>query len=67
MEIVVIIQISLHSILTRKDCVLVRQFQEGRQPKPATLRTLLHNSLNRNRFEKKIMQQFKVLQRPLRV
>ncbi|NKK90212.1 hypothetical protein GFL95_02760 [Rhizobium leguminosarum bv. viciae] len=27
---------------------------------------LLHNSLNRNRFKDKIMQQFKVLQRPLR-
>ncbi|NEI62773.1 hypothetical protein GR243_12760 [Rhizobium leguminosarum] len=27
---------------------------------------LLHNSLNRNRFKEKIMQQFKVLQRPLR-
>ncbi|THA67773.1 hypothetical protein E5176_06425 [Ensifer adhaerens] len=26
---------------------------------------LLHNSLNRNRFRDKIMQQFKVLQRPL--
>ncbi|TAX57541.1 hypothetical protein ELI02_18555 [Rhizobium leguminosarum] len=30
-------------------------------------RQLLHNSLNRNRFKDKIMQQFKVLQRPLRV
>ncbi|RWY78162.1 hypothetical protein EHI48_13555 [Rhizobium sp. WSM1325] len=29
-------------------------------------RTVLHNSLNRNRFKDKIMQQFKVLQ-PLRV
>ena len=28
---------------------------------------LLHNSSNRNRFEDEIMQQFKVLQRPLRV
>ncbi|MVO91881.1 hypothetical protein GR243_12980 [Rhizobium leguminosarum] len=28
---------------------------------------LLHNSLNRNRFEDKIMQPFKVLQRPLRL
>ncbi|MEH2697829.1 hypothetical protein E0H35_02965 [Rhizobium leguminosarum bv. viciae] len=28
---------------------------------------LLHNSLNRNRFKDKIMQQLKVLQRPLRV
>ncbi|TAU53903.1 hypothetical protein ELH21_15080 [Rhizobium leguminosarum] len=27
---------------------------------------LLHNSVNRNRFKDKIMQQFKVLQRPLR-
>ncbi|NKL96535.1 hypothetical protein E0H33_14200 [Rhizobium leguminosarum bv. viciae] len=27
----------------------------------------LHNSLNRNRFKGKIMQQSKVLQRPLRV
>ncbi|NKK66653.1 hypothetical protein GFL58_22650 [Rhizobium leguminosarum bv. viciae] len=26
-----------------------------------------HNSLNRNRFKDKIMQQFKILQRPLRV
>ncbi|MEH2696728.1 hypothetical protein E0H35_26040 [Rhizobium leguminosarum bv. viciae] len=30
-------------------------------------RPSLHNSLNRNRFKDKIMQQFKVLQRPLRV
>jgi len=30
-------------------------------------RGLLHNSLNRNRFRDEIMQQFKVLQRPLRV
>ncbi|NEH35287.1 hypothetical protein GR223_20680 [Rhizobium leguminosarum] len=29
--------------------------------------SLLHNSLNRNRFKDKIMQPFKVLQRPLRV
>ncbi|PWI54628.1 hypothetical protein B5K03_10750 [Rhizobium phaseoli] len=28
---------------------------------------LLHSSLNRNRFKDKIMQQFKALQRPLRV
>ncbi|MQX16674.1 hypothetical protein GHK62_18480 [Sinorhizobium terangae] len=28
---------------------------------------LLHDSLNRNRFKDKIMQQIKVLQRPLRV
>ncbi|NKM23983.1 hypothetical protein GFM18_04430 [Rhizobium laguerreae] len=28
---------------------------------------LLQNSLNRNRFKDKMMQQFKVLQRPLRV
>ncbi|MQX17538.1 hypothetical protein GHK62_23170 [Sinorhizobium terangae] len=28
---------------------------------------LLHDSLNRNRFKDKIMQQFKALQRPLRV
>ncbi|NKL64939.1 hypothetical protein EHI47_32385 [Rhizobium leguminosarum] len=28
---------------------------------------LLHNPLNRNRFQEKIMQQFKVLQRPWRV
>ncbi|TBZ70777.1 hypothetical protein E0H64_11245, partial [Rhizobium leguminosarum bv. viciae] len=28
---------------------------------------LLHDSLNRNRFKDKIMQPFKVLQRPLRV
>ncbi|TAU85705.1 hypothetical protein ELI03_20825 [Rhizobium leguminosarum] len=28
---------------------------------------LLHNALNRNRFKDKIMQQFKVLQRLLRV
>ncbi|NEH36231.1 hypothetical protein GR239_30745 [Rhizobium leguminosarum] len=27
----------------------------------------LHNSLNRNQFKDKIMQKFKVLQRPLRV
>ncbi|NKK87763.1 hypothetical protein GFL80_26775 [Rhizobium leguminosarum bv. viciae] len=27
----------------------------------------LHNSLDRNRFKDKIMQQFKMLQRPLRV
>ncbi|NEJ06535.1 hypothetical protein GR238_14040 [Rhizobium leguminosarum] len=27
----------------------------------------LHNSLNRNRFKDKIMQQLKVLQRPLRL
>ncbi|TBZ06577.1 hypothetical protein E0H38_32320 [Rhizobium leguminosarum bv. viciae] len=27
----------------------------------------LHSSLNRNRFKDKIMEQFKVLQRPLRV
>ncbi|NEH30482.1 hypothetical protein ELI49_21890 [Rhizobium ruizarguesonis] len=27
----------------------------------------LHNSLNRNRFRDKIMQQFKMLQRPLRI
>ncbi|NEH52978.1 hypothetical protein GR210_29855 [Rhizobium leguminosarum] len=28
---------------------------------------LLHNSLNRNRFKDKIMQPFKLLQRPLRL
>ena len=28
---------------------------------------LLHNSFNRTRFKDKIMQPFKVLQRPLRV
>ncbi|MVO92151.1 hypothetical protein GR243_11625 [Rhizobium leguminosarum] len=36
-------------------------------PKSVSQRWLLHNSLNRNRFKDKIMQQFKVLQRPLRV
>ncbi|AYG67332.1 hypothetical protein CCGE531_15870 [Rhizobium sp. CCGE531] len=31
------------------------------------IKSLLHNSLNRNRFKGKIMQHFKVLQRPWRV
>ncbi|NEI57024.1 hypothetical protein GR200_18410 [Rhizobium leguminosarum] len=36
----------------------------GRSP---SVCSALHNSLNRNRFKDKIMQQFKMLQRPLRV
>ncbi|MBY5332553.1 hypothetical protein HFO99_01025 [Rhizobium leguminosarum] len=49
------------SIATTKNHGIDISGQRARRVQP------LHNSLNRHRFKDAIMQQFKVLQRPLRV
>ncbi|TAT85098.1 hypothetical protein ELI52_17140 [Rhizobium ruizarguesonis] len=44
-----------------------RKRTDQRRGSSCPCRSILHNSLNRNRFKDKITQQFKVLQSPLRV